>query len=286
VVVVGSGPIDSTCERFSQRPDPVFNLELRTFRNRDQFGQDYTPNAGAVAETIANLVYFPDGDAQVSGCHRPKTSNNSRLKASEEEKQKIEADRARGELLKVCKWFVLNHLWTLTYRGPVTDRVRVYSDLHKWEREVRKSYPQFKAVGVLEVHPGDGPNHGGYHYHMGVNGFYDVNVFRAAWWKVVGEGMGNVQVESKCAEPVRKVALYLVKYLNKQIHLTTRKPGQHRYRRSQRMDIPVVTRRWEFVRAKEVEAEIREKITQLTGKPIVFEWWSEDGLRFMFRTFR
>ena len=281
-----SGPIDSTSERFSHLPDRVFNLESQTFRNRDCLGQEFQPNAGPVDATFCNVVIFPDGDAQVTGCHRPVAAGRVRAKASEDEKAKTEADRARRELLTVCKYYRLDHMWTATYRGAMKNRQRLYRDLHKFERIVRKTYPQFRQVGVPEVHHGGGVNDGGYHYHFGVNGFYEVEVLRSAWWTVVGEAMGNVQVESRCTQTTRAVALYLVKYMVKEFKLGNRLKGEHRYRRSHGLDVPVIKKRFYGGRAQEREKALRVYLTMVTGKPVAFEWRSEDGLQFMLRTFR
>ena len=65
-----------------------------------------------------------------------------------------------------------------------------------------------------------------------------VAVLRAAWWQVVGEAQGNVQVESRCQLKTDAVARYLTKYISKSLG-DGRDKGQHRYRRSQNLKVPV-----------------------------------------------
>jgi hypothetical protein len=286
VVVVGSGPIDSTYERFSHRPDRVFSLDQQTFRNRDVLGQEYSPDAGAVDATFYTVVHFPDGDMEVSGCHRPCRTSASRPRVTEEEKAKIESDRARRELLRVAKWHCLDHLWTLTYRGPMTDRRRLFNDLHKFERFVRKVYPQFALVGVPELHHGGKANDGGFHFHFAVHGFFEVEELRKAWWKVVGEAQGNVDAESKCNHSPRLVGLYLSKYIAKELEAGYRIKGQHRYRRSHHLQIRKLKKKFVGGRGRERENALKAYIIVTTGRPLAFEWWSDDGLQFVFRTFR
>jgi hypothetical protein len=281
-----SGPIDSTSERFSHLPDRVFNLELRTFRNRDVLGQEFKPNAGAIDATYATVINFPDTDMEVSGAHRLSACGQRRALATEAEKNKIAGDRARREMRRTAKWFVLDHMWTVTYRGPQRDREKAQRDIHRWERIVRQTYPQFQSVGVFEIHTGGGVNDGGYHYHCGVHGFYDVEVLRAAWWKVVGQAQGNVQVESRCSQSPASVSAYLVKYISKGDEMTGRKKKQHRYRRSQGMKLTRYKLKLGAGRALEREQQIKEWIKAVTGKDVVYEWHSDDGLQFMFRTFR
>ena len=93
-------------------------------------------------------------------------------------------------------------------------------------------------VGVPELHRGGGVNDGGFHFHFAVHGFLDVAVLRAAWWQVVGEAQGNVQVESRCQLKTDAVARYLTKYISKSLG-DGRDKGQHRYRRSQNLKVPV-----------------------------------------------
>jgi hypothetical protein len=266
--------------------DRVFNLELRTFRNRDVVGQEFSPNAGAVDATHATVIEYPEKHMEISGCHRPSGFGSRRQLATTEEKNKIADDRARRELRRTCLYYSIDHLWTLNYRGPEFDRDKANKDVQRWERLVRKTYRQFKAVGVFEKHQGGGINNGGYHYHCGVNGFYEVQVLRSAWWKVVGEAKGNVQVVSKCGESPIRVSAYLAKYMSKDIEVTGRRTGQHRYRRSQRLEVPRLKLTLGVGRALERETQLKEYIKRITGRDIAYEWHSDDGLRFMFRTFR
>jgi len=195
------------------------------------------------------------------------------------------SDRARRELLTVCKFFQLDHMWTATYRGPQFSRSRLFNDLHKFERLVRGTYPDFAMVGVPELHKGGGVNDGGFHFHFAVHGFLDVAVLRAAWWNVVGEAQGNVQVESRCQFKTGAVARYLSKYISKSLG-EGRDKGQHRYRRSQNLKVPVKKIIFHGSRGCEREKSLKSWIVVASGRAIAFEWHSEDGLQFMYRTFR
>jgi len=269
----------------SRGPSGSLILNNKRFVTRtDTHGQEYEPSASAVLATHYTVVTYPDGDMEVSGCHRLMTGNHR--KVTDREKEKIEADRARRELLRVVKYFQIDHLWTWTYRGKQSDRAKLFRDLQKFERIVRKSYPEFALVGVPELHQGGGPNHGGYHFHFGVHGFYEVAVLRAACWQVVGDGQGNVQVESRCTWSHRSLALYLVKYITKEFDSGGRLKGQHRYRRSQNLRVPVVKKKFFGGRGVEREAAIIAWMTVASGKPVVFEWRSDDGLNFLYRTFQ
>ncbi|MDP2705576.1 MAG: hypothetical protein Q8O71_04270, partial [bacterium] len=196
-------------------PSLVLNNERFVTVGRDQFRQVHEPTAGIIASTHVSIVSYPDGDMEISGCHRPQRGGQGRV-STEEEKEKIEAARARREIRRMVKYYGLDHMWTGNYRGKHSDRGLVLKDLYKFERLVRKIYPQFRLVLVLEIHHGGGENDGGYHFHFAVHGFYDVKVLRDAWWKVVGIAQGNVDVQSRCAVTQRSVTSYLIKYIVKE----------------------------------------------------------------------
>ncbi len=93
--------------------------------------------------TTANFVHFPDGDIQVTGAHlaRGKGRGCARVPATEEEKVKKEADRARRRIKTACKYHNLNYLWTRTHRGCQPDW-DLEVELHEeWVRRVRRVYP-------------------------------------------------------------------------------------------------------------------------------------------------
>jgi hypothetical protein len=266
-------------------PSLILNNERFVTVGRDLLGQEYDPMAGVLASSHASIVSYPDGDMEISGCHRPQRSGEGRV-TTEAEKEKIEAARARREVRRLVKYHGLDHMWTGTYRGKHSDRGQVLKDIHKFERLVRKIYPQFRLVLVLEIHHGGGENDGGYHFHFAVNGFYEVEILRSAWWKVVGDAQGNVQVESRCAQTRRQITAYLIKYIMKEVEDGTRKKGWHRYRRSHGLVVPVRKKIFYGGRGCDREASLKAFMVLSTGKPVVFEWRSEDGLQFMLRTFR
>ncbi|MDP2705579.1 MAG: hypothetical protein Q8O71_04285, partial [bacterium] len=108
----------------------------------------------------------------------------------------------------------------------------------------------------------------------------------------VGIAQGNVDVQSRCAVTQRSVTSYLIKYIVKEFEdqdedgNRTRKKGWHRYRRSQGLEVPVKGQVFCGGRGSDREASLKAYMVLATGKLVVFEWRSEDGLQFMLRTFR
>jgi len=249
--------------------------------------------------TSARVLRFPDGDVVVTGCHfprwgwrkGPKNTGSRPGAATPEELRKKAADRAKREIRHLVKFHSLGYLWSLTYRGPMTDRDRLLDDTDKYHRIVRRTYPDFKAVSVPELHQGGGVNHGGYHLHEAVNGFYDVRVLRAAWWEVVGEAQGNVQVE---APPARKkhdrhnqwktgsIGNYLAKYVTKEVDSGSRLPGQHRYFRTDNLELPYERN---VIMAPGDVAESMLLDWMGVSFEHIYQWHSEDGQRFYFSSF-
>ncbi len=201
-------------------------------------------------------------------------------------------DRAKREIRHLVKFHSLGHLWTFNYRGPMTDRDRLLEDLEKCDRIIRRTYPGFKAVSVPELHHGGGVNDGGFHLHRAVNGFYDVRVFRAAWWEVVGEAQGNVQVEPP---PTRKkgdrhnqwrsgsIGNYLAKYVSKEVDGESHLPGQHRYFRTDSLG-PLPYERNVIAASGDVAESMLLDWMGISFEQI-YQWHSEDGQRFYFSSF-
>lgn len=177
-----SGPIDSTYERFSQRPE----VESRASKYTDLADHP---------RTWVTVIQYPDGEMEASGCHIGFPSRKPRPKATAEEKEKKAAARARRMVIRRCKFFALDKLWTATYRGAPRSHEVLYTHWCQFVAEVKKRYPNFSAVAVPELQTrkrgGTGANLGEYHIHFAVADFYEVNILRRAWWKVVGNRQGN-----------------------------------------------------------------------------------------------
>lgn len=80
------------------------------------------PHEPHVLWTTANFVHFPDGDIQITGAHLPPPARCPRPRATEEEKAKKEADRARREVRTICKFHQLSYLTAMGAEGVVPER--------------------------------------------------------------------------------------------------------------------------------------------------------------------
>lgn len=188
-------------------------------------------------------------------------------------------------MLDYAKYYSLSYLHTLTYRGPVRDRMTVQKDLKRWLRLIRLQLPEFFCVAVFELHKGGGVNDGGIHVHLATDRFYPVAVLRAAWWRVVGQAMGNVQIEHRAhADSSRRVGAYLAKYVSKDFDSSPRAFGQHRYLRSSSLNVPrekICYLRGHFRSHRFAALAI---VVLSTGR-VEKQWISEDELRFSFRSY-
>jgi hypothetical protein len=78
----------------------------------------------------------------------------------------------------------VDRLLTLTTREDVQSVAVMDARLKRFVRRMREFFPGYKLIGVLERHK---QNRNGYHVHIGLPGFHDVNIIRACWrWAVTG----------------------------------------------------------------------------------------------------
>lgn len=238
--------------------------------------------------SYVTVTRFPDGDVKVSGCHKPSPARQPKPnpKASEIEKQYIAAKRAATVVRDLAKFFQLSYLLTLTYRGPVVDRKKVCKDFKRFLRLVRVSLPDFDCLAVLEFHKGGGANDGGIHLHLATDRFHPVQVLRAAWWEIVGDGQGNIQIEHRSfKDSFRKVGAYLAKYIAKDFDSLPRAFGEHRYLRSKAFKM--VREKFVFFKGpfrSHFLAARALAIFHSTGS-FISEWVSEDGWQFVFKSY-
>jgi hypothetical protein len=236
-----------------------------------------------------SITRFPDGDVKVSGCHRPKPSAVPKppVKTWEIERQFKAAKRAASMVRDIVKWYQLSYLWTLTYRGPEPDRSKVQKNFDRFCRLVREKLPSFNCLAVYEYHLGGKANHGGIHLHLACGEFYPVEVLRAAWWRIVGDGQGNVQIKHRgFKDSFKRVGNYLAKYIAKQFDSSPRAFGQHRYLRSRVLTVPrekLVFFKGHF-REHRYEAMVRCVFESLRGSSIQ-EWISDDGWQFVYKSY-
>jgi hypothetical protein len=98
---------------------------------------------------------------------------------------------------------------------------------------------------------------GAIHLHIAVKGFQDVRLLRRCWYKVVGNGQGQVNVKGPRpgSSPV-KLARYLSKYIGKDLDAHPREAGENRYFCSLGINVP--TERYEVVLPRPSEGEAGE----------------------------
>lgn len=132
-------------------------------------------------------------------------------------------DRACRRAARAVRHYVrrlgADHLLTVTYRENMQDFERAKSDWDKFRRYVTARYPEWRYVVVTELQ-----QRGAIHFHAAVKGYQDVAWLRRCWWRVIGEGMGNIDVKGppkRFAEgggktwKSSKLSGYLTKYMTK-----------------------------------------------------------------------
>ena len=160
--------------------------------------------------------------------------------------------RATGAIRRKCITISADHLVTLTYRDNVANRDRVLRDLDRLRRMLTRAGYGMPFVAVLECQ-----QRGAIHPHLAVRGFQDVRLLRRCWYKIVGNGEGQVNVRGPRpgSSPV-KLARYLSKYVSKDLDQLPREFGEHRYFSS--LEITVPTERFQLVvRPQETDVEGR-----------------------------
>ena len=155
--------------------------------------------------------------------------------------------RAKGVIRRKCLTIGADHLVTLTYRENVQDRTRVLEHMERFHRMLKRAGTSLQYVTVLEYQ-----KRGAIHFHIAVKGFQDVRLLRRCWYKVVGNGQGQVNVRGPRpgSSPV-KLARYLSKYIGKDLNALPREAGEHRYFCS--LGITVPTERFELALARPSE---------------------------------
>jgi len=95
------------------------------------------------------------------------------------------AERSGRRARQRCRWLLkaigADRMLTLTWRENITDPSKAKEQLKTFVRFCRERYPEWRYCGVPEKQ-----ERGAYHWHIGVRGFYDVNVLRGLWWRALG----------------------------------------------------------------------------------------------------
>jgi hypothetical protein len=164
-----------------------------------------------------------------------------------ERRDRENASRAERRARKAVRWGCLciaaDHLLTLTYRENVLDLDRVLRDWDQFRRLVNARYPGWTYIAVVEPQ-----ERGSLHIHAGVHGWQDVNYLRACWLRIVGEGMGNIDVQGPRSRgraggkswSVDRLSGYLAKYISKTFASIPK--GSKRYFASRNRPRPEVRR--------------------------------------------
>lgn len=166
------------------------------------------------------LVTVPRHDPMAAQLANPWAKEKREL--SQDEKHAASVMRACRRAKQRVRWIVkatgANHLLTLTYRENMTDLKRLARDWQAFVRLVRKRFPEWLYVAVRESQ-----ERGALHLHCAVVGRQDVRFLRACWWRIVGDGQGNIDVRGPAKrwgnESVRwnphKLSSYMCKYMIK-----------------------------------------------------------------------
>ena len=149
---------------------------------------------------------------------------------SDPERSAVEAGRrARGQIRRYCTANRLNRLGTLTYRGAgCHDERQLRSDLAEFFRALRVGTggDPFPYLWVPEWHKTDH----GLHAHFAVGSYIRRRLVESAW----GHGfvhiklLGDLPVGSGALAEARRAALYLSKYVAKEVD-RPKVAGLHRY---------------------------------------------------------
>ena len=173
--------------------------------------------------------------------YKPEQKKQGYKEVSSEEalaNQKRATLRACAYLRRDLLSIAADHMLTLTYRENMQDRKRALTHLGRFVRVMRKRFKHWASISVMEYQ-----KRGAIHFHIGVSGFYDVRILRSEWLEIVGQSNGNVDAMHVTfspdgrGNPYTKLATYMGKYLGKDLD-QGRKPGEHRYFRSQSIERP------------------------------------------------
>lgn len=141
--------------------------------------------------------------------------------------------RSKQQIRWRVREFGADRLFTLTYRGVMSDRSKLERDFKEFRRLVKKGWqgqdgvPDWRYVAVPEKH-----DSGGYHIHCAVKGWQKVKFLRACWFKALGgsghetgdQTPGNVDVTTpaksrwgtqRMSWKSSRLSSYITKYLSK-----------------------------------------------------------------------
>ena len=202
-------------------PPVLFNLDKRALL--DRFISDQP------AERRFSIRWFRSaGVCQVGwGIYKQERKHLTKNKMTRKlalDHAKASANRAATEVRRSLLSICADRMLTLTYAENMMDRKQALSDLMKFIRVMRRECPWWQSVSVLEYQ-----KRGACHFHIGLSGFYDINIIRRTWESIVGRGAVNMAFEPRGrGNSCSKLAGYMAKYLAKDLD-EGRNPGDHRY---------------------------------------------------------
>ena len=240
-------------------PAAVVRLDLRTFLDEAHYAIKLRDYGGGYAEIGYSFV-----PALRKACVARGTSENR------DKNEKRACNRASSKIRHLVLASGADHLLTLTYRENITDLAQAEEDLERFVRLVKASYPDWRYIAVPEKQ-----TRGAWHWHLAVCGWQDIGCVRAAWRHCVGEGNIDVQ-PPKGPREKRRFALvrYLTKYLVKGFQ-EGHELNRHRYRRSQKIEDPVVSLSLPASARVDVVGFVIRKLCEVAGG-VGHQWQSED----------
>jgi hypothetical protein len=157
--------------------------------------------------------------------------------------------RARTKVRRLSLVKYLDCMLTLTYRENMLDRDRCKHDLDLFLKRLRRVFPTFQYIAVLERQ-----KRGAWHVHIACHRVashqwrkgvlvksYDL--LRSLWRGVVGDDNGNChQSKSRSMRSPGKLAMYLAKYIGKDLGSDLRKWENSYSASGRKLPPPVVVR--------------------------------------------
>jgi hypothetical protein len=137
--------------------------------------------------------------------------------------------------------------------------------LERLRRALSRAGKRMPFVGVLECQ-----KPGAIHPHLAVRGFQDVRLLRRCWYKIVGNGRGQVNVRGPRpgSSPI-KLGRYLSKYITKDFDTMPRDFEEHRYFCSLGVNVP--TEKFDIVsvrHAREAESKMYRLVFHETRRRV------------------
>lgn len=212
-------------------PPQLFNLDKSTLLNRYL---SEVPSERRLIIRYFHLAKVLQGSWYVYKQEKKKRSSGSVTPEQFASNQLRSTSRAVANIRRDLLTIAADRMITLTYVSNQQDRTQALIHLRQFTRIMRRVYPHWQSVAVLEFQ-----KRGAIHFHVAVSGFYDISLIRAEWQQVIGEkAIVNMAFEPKgrgnfCG----KLASYMGKYLAKDID-ESRKPGDHRYFRTEGIERP------------------------------------------------